>query len=195
LHSHPDLLLHVKTLLAQGTLIMADEVRSNQNLQDRGLTPLYSTGEIGDSFAIVNRKLDSSESQTTQASQACYDRLRPITFGNRIGLSVGGRIAWKCSQCAHPWVRPTSTDALTIWRCVKCNAPRLARRQKSDNELISGLLNHPELKGWEKLFTREMQRKERLSTCQREKLQGIAKRLGIRLEENCSLSNIEGGES
>jgi hypothetical protein len=78
---------------------------------------------------------------------------------------------------------------------VKCNAPRLARRQKSDNELISGLLNHPELKGWEKLFTREMQRKERLSTCQREKLQGIAKRLGIRLEENCSLSNIERGES
>ena len=190
MHSHPDLLLHVKTLLAQGTLIMADEVRSNQNLQDRGLTPLYSTGEIGDSFAIVNRKLDSSESQTTQASQACYDRLRPITFGNRIGLSVGGRIAWKCSQCAHPWVRPTSTDALTIWHCVKCNAPRLARRQKSDNELISVLLAHPGLKGWEKTFTETHAKAKKLGVWQRRRLEGFARRLEIPLEQNCSLDQI-----
>jgi hypothetical protein len=120
-------------------------------------------------------------------------RLSPIHFGNRIGLSVVGRVTWKCDDCRHPWVRPTSTDDLTIWRCEKCNAPRLAQRRKSDQELIAELLSHPGLKGWQKLFTREMRRKERLSPSQREKLQTIAEALGITLQENCSLSKGLGG--
>jgi hypothetical protein len=136
-----------------------------------------------------------SQPASNKQSKGRSNKLNPITFGNRIGLSIGGKISWKCGDCKHLWVKPHKVGEITVWHCERCNAPRLARRQKSDNELISGLLNHPELKGWEKLFTREMQRKERLSTCQREKLQGIAKRLGIRLEENCSLSNIERGES
>jgi hypothetical protein len=141
---------------------------------------------------IIKQKLNNGVNHTTQASPACNNKLQPLPFCNRIGLSVRGRITWKCSQCAHPWVRFTSTDALTIWHCEKCKTPRFAQWRKPDQKLIAELLSHPELKGWQKFFTREMQRKERLSTCQREKLQGIAKRLGIRLEENCLLSSIEG---
>jgi hypothetical protein len=117
--------------------------------------------------------------------------LRPIAFSSRIGLSIRGKVTWKC-DCRHPWVKPHKVGEITVWRCSQCDTPRLAQQRKPDQKLIAELLSHPELKGWERLFTREMQRKERLSTCQREKLQSIAKRLGIRLEENCLLPHVEG---
>ena len=171
---------------------MADKVRTNQSLQDRGLIPLYSTSKNGDSFAIVKQTFDNSVIPSTQGLPTFHSKLKSFPFGSRIGLSVLGRIAWKCSQCAHPWVRAASTGVLTLWHCEKCNAPRLAQGRKPDKKLVRELLSHPGLKGWQKLFTREMHRKERLSPSQREKLQTIAEALGITLQENCSLSDLEG---
>ena len=151
--------------------------------------------KLNSSASPPKRKLNSGENHTTQASQVCYDRLRPITFGNRIGLSIGGKIFWKCGDCKHLWVKPHKVGEITVWHCERCNAPRLAQRRKPDQELITELLKHPELKGWERLFTQTHSQGQGLAIWQREKLQGIAQSLGIKTEQNCSLSGVEGVES
>ena len=116
-------------------------------------------------------------------------KIKPFPFGRGIGLSVKGKILRRC-ECKGNFVEARVDDYQTIWLCKNCKKPRLAQREKSDRELIAALLSLPELRGWERLFTREMERKQRLGTSQKEKLQGIAQRLGTGLEENCSLSNL-----
>lgn len=118
-------------------------------------------------------------------------KIKPFPFERGIGLSIKGKILRRC-ECRGNFVEARVDNYITIWFCKNCKKPRLAQRQKTDSELISALLSLPALKGWERLFTREMERKQRLGTSQREKLQGIAQRLGIGLEENCSLSNVAG---
>ena len=143
---------------------------------------------------LAGVEIDRCHRFATYSTSRIYDRLRPIPFGKGTVLSAGGVLAWKCS-CGHRWVNASQEKKISIWHCENCQIARLARRQKTDSELIAELLIIPDLKGWEQLFAREMQRKERLGTSQREKLQAIAQRLGIRLEENCSLSEVDGGEA
>lgn len=148
------------------------------------------------------RKLNNTQVQSQQASQFCYDKLlTPFPFTSpdgthRTGLRIGRGERIKRCSCGHYWVSPIQRESITIWHCEKCETPRLARRQKADSELIAELLANPKLKGWDATFAREMQRRSgELGTRQREKLHGIAQKLGAKLEYNCSLSEIEGGES
>jgi ribosomal protein L37AE/L43A len=143
--------------------------------------------------ATLKQKLNSSEIHTTEGFPTCHNKLNPFPFGSRIGLSARGGIPWKCRECAYPWVRATSTGVLTIWHCEKCNAQRLAKQRKSDQQLIAELLNHPRLSSFERTFIQT--HSERLGVWQRKRIEGFARRLGISLECNCSLSNFAGVKS
>ena len=145
--------------------------------------------QLSSGNATLKFLLNNGENQATQASQTYYNKLHPALFRNRIGLSIGGKITWKC-DCRHPWVEPRKVGEVTVWHCEKCNAPRLAQQRKSDQELIAEILKHPELKAWQRLFTKTHSQAQRLATWQREKMQGIAQSLGIKTEQNCSLDQI-----
>jgi hypothetical protein len=142
----------------------------------------------------------SLNNHQNRSPQGLYGRLKPILLSNCFVL-ITGSIARRC-HCGHCRVeasqdeKASQDESVTIWRCKQCGIPRLARRQKSDAELILEILAIPKLRGWDATFAREMQRKDGgLGTKQREKLLGIAQKLGISLEYNCSLSDVEGGEA
>ncbi len=140
-------------------------------------TQLQLSQLSGDS-AILKQNLNNAE---IQIPQALYNKLHPFSLGERIGLTLGKKIAWKCS-CGYRWVRVSQKGIFTIWICEKCEALRLAYKEKTDIELISELLRHPDLRGWDGTFLREMQRGGgALGRKQREKLRGIAQKLGIKM--------------
>ncbi len=142
-------------------------------------TQLQLSQDLGNS-AILEQALNNTESPTPQALPAYYNKLHPFSLGERIGLSLGKKIAWKCS-CGYRWVWVSQRGVFTIWICEKCETPRLAHKEKSDIELISEVLKHPDLKGWDGVFLREMQRGRALGRKQREKLRGIAQKLGVKM--------------
>lgn len=122
-------------------------------------------------------------------------RLKPFPIGNRIGLSISGSIFRKC-ECGHRWVKENRGGSLILWTCENCSATRLIEREKADIELISELLNHPDLKGWDGTFLREMQRCGGvLGKKQKEKLRSIAQKLGVKISRACEISEAEGGEA
>jgi hypothetical protein len=117
-------------------------------------------------------------------------KIKPFPFGRGIGLSVKGKIFKRC-ECRGNFVEARVDNYITIWLCKNCKKPRLALRQLTDTELTTALLSVPKLRGWERLFTREMQRKERLGISQREKLQGIAQRLGVEVSQAYSILDTD----
>jgi hypothetical protein len=151
----------------------------------RNNTQLLLLSQLSSKSATLKRTFNNSENHATQAPQACHNKLKPFHFRHRIGLSVRGAITWKCDNCNYPWVIPTSTGELTIWKCCHCEAPRLAQRQKTDSVLISELLDHPRLSSFEKTFV--LTHSAKVGTWQRKRIQGFARRLEISLEFNCSL--------
>lgn len=120
------------------------------------------------------------------------NKLRPFPCGKAIGLSFHGRCFRRC-ECGIYAVEAREENSAISWHCKGCGAKRLVQQQKSDKELLSELLENPHLRGWEILFIREQSTRLALGTWQRKKLKAIAERLGIGLECNCSLSEVEGG--
>lgn len=155
-----------------------------------------------DNLAILKQKLKESQIQTGQTLQACSGKLpKPSAFTSpdgkhRTGLKrIGGGIE-RCTHCGHPWVTASKRGDVTTWHCEKCNSPRLALRPKTDIELIATLLSNPKLKGWDGIFLREMQRRRgELGRKQREKLRGIAQRLGVKTSQTWDIFASEGGEA
>jgi hypothetical protein len=132
---------------------------------------------------------------TTILTSATHtSKLKPFPCGKGIGLSFYGRIFRRCA-CNAYFVEPKVDNYITIWLCKTCGKPRLTQRRKSDAELISELLGNLNLKGWDKLFCSTLAKAERIAPWQQEKLEGIAKKLGIETERNCSPSELEGGKS
>lgn len=145
--------------------------------------------QLSSEKAIVKQKLNHPQILTPS-------RLKPFPFGDRTGLSITGAIFRKC-ECGCRWVRASQSGNSTIWHCEKCNSPRLAQREKPDIQLISELLKHPDLKGWDGTFLREMERRGgALGKKQREKLRGIAQRLGAAMSQTSEIfaTEAEGGE-
>lgn len=142
--------------------------------------------------ATLKQKLNNSVIHSTQGLPTYYNKLKPVIFGKRIGLSIGRVITQPCCICQHRYVLSKHVDEVRIWYCCECNAPRLAERQKPDNELISELLAHPRLTSFERAFIKTHSQK--LGVWQRKRLQQFAQRLGLRFEENCSLSEVVGVE-
>jgi hypothetical protein len=134
------------------------------------------------------------EKRQTQAKRA-FERIKPFPCGKAgIGLSFRGIRFFRC-RCGAYLVEAKLETYLTVWLCKTCAKPRLIQRRKSDAELISELLGNLNLKGWDKLFCSTLAKAERIAPWQQEKLEGIAKKLGIETERNCSPSELEGGKS
>ncbi len=139
-------------------------------------------------------KYQKESMNTTTILTSISGKLKPFPIGKGIGLSFQGRIFRRCA-CRACLVEAKLDDYMTIWLCKACGKPRLAQRRKSDAELISELLENRELKGWDKLFCTTLAKAGKIAPWQQEKIQGIAKKLGIGLEYNCSASELEGGKS
>jgi hypothetical protein len=134
---------------------------------------------------------------TTILTSATHSsKLKPFPCGKGIGLSFYGRIFRRC-ECNAYFVEPKVDNYITIWLCKTCGKPRLAQRRKLHQELIAELLGHPDLKGWDKLFctTHAKTKNEKLASWQQQKVEGIARKLGIAIECNCAISELEGGKS
>ncbi len=131
---------------------------------------------------------------TSYPLAANSSKLKPFPCGKGIGLSFSGVRFFRC-ECNACLVEAKIDDCLTTWLCKACGKPRLMQRRKSDQELIAELLGHPDLKGWDKLFCKTFAKASKLAPWQQEKLEGIAKKLGIGLECNCSAAELEGGKS
>ncbi len=87
-------------------------------------------------------------------------------------------------------MRESQKGIFRVWHCERCEALRLAHKEKTDIELISELLRHPDLKGWDGTFLREMQRGGgALGRKQREKLKGIAQKLEVKMSRTCAISD------
>ncbi len=152
----------------------------------RDNTQLQLLQTSGDS-AILKQNLNNAEIHTPQALPPYYNKLHPFSLGEKIGLTLGKKIAWKC-DCGYRWVRESQKGIFKVWHCEKCEALRLAHKEKTDIELISELLRHPDLKGWDGTFLREMQRGRALGRKQREKLRGIAQKLGAKMSQAWAIS-------
>ena len=142
-------------------------------------------------FSSESASLKKQQTQSTQA----FERIKPFPIGKGIVLSISGRIARRCECSACLVIESKADNFTTTWLCNACGKPRLVQRRKSDAELISELLGHRDLKGWDKLFTATLAKAEKLAFWQQQKIQAIAEKLGIGLEVGCSPSELEGGKS